>query len=57
MRRSELEKLKTVSVRGELYVLIDDVVALAKAKDEEARAAEVAAPSVPRRADDKPGKA
>jgi bifunctional N-acetylglucosamine-1-phosphate-uridyltransferase/glucosamine-1-phosphate-acetyltransferase GlmU-like protein len=57
MRRSELEKLKTVSVRGELYVLIDDVVALAKAKDEEAKATEAEAPSVPRRADDKPGKA
>ena len=39
MRRSELEKLTTVSVRGELYVKVDDVLEALKAKDAEAKAA------------------
>lgn len=57
MRRSELEKLTTVSVRSRLYVAVDEVLELLKAKETEAKAdAEPDAPAVPRKvaAKDKP---
>lgn len=48
MRRSEIEKLTTVSVRGELYVKVDELLAALKAKEDEAKAAEK--PAEPARA-------
>jgi hypothetical protein len=54
MRRSELEKLTTVSVRGELYVKVDEVVEALKAEKAEAEAASAETKterSVPRRVD------
>jgi hypothetical protein len=61
MRRSELEKLTTVSVRGELYVKVDEVVEALKAEKAEAEAASAETTTrraVPRAVEpDKEGKA
>lgn len=48
MRRSELEKLTTVSVGGRLYVAIDEVLEALKAKAADAKEAAEPVRSVPR---------
>ena len=49
IRRSEIEKLNTVSVGGYLYVRVDDVLEAIKAKEAEAKA-EASAETEPARA-------
>lgn len=51
MRRRDIEKLKTVSIKGELYVHVGELV---EALEAEAEAQTEPARALPRKADDKP---
>jgi hypothetical protein len=50
MRRRDIEKLKTVSIKGELYVHVGELVEALEAE----KAEEQPERTVPRKADDKP---